>query len=170
MRMQLLRLFVSNFPKAAFSGKNLLQRTTVPSLTVLVLFLAAHMSALGQINTASLSGNVKDSSGAAVPGASVVVLGTFTGTSRTITANDSGFFNISLLQPSDYKVTVSKAGFKTDTEAITLHVDQLANLDFTLVLGSVQEQVSVTIQFPICKPAPPLLEPSLAKVKWKTCR
>lgn len=148
MRMQLLRPFVSNFPKAAFSGKNLLQRTTVHSLTVLVLFLAAHMSALGQINTASLSGNVKDSSGAAVPGASVVVLGTFTGTSRTITANDSGFFNISLLQPSDYKVTVSKAGFKTDTEAITLHVDQSANLDFTLVLGSVQEQVSVTDTIP----------------------
>lgn len=145
---QSLRLFVSKFPKAAIPAKNLLQRTTVLPLTALVLFLAVHMSALGQINTASLSGNVKDSSGAALPGASIVVQGTSTGTSRTITANESGFFNVSLLQPGDYRVTVSKAGFKTDTEAITLHVDQSANLDFTLVLGSVQEQVSVTDTIP----------------------
>ena len=118
------------------------------SMTLIAMVLAIQISAFCQINTATLSGSVKDSAGAAIPGASVVVLQTATGVSRTAATNDSGFFNVPLLQPGDYSVSVSKQGFNTDTEKIELHVNQSANLDFSLAVGSVQQTVNVTSATP----------------------
>ena len=120
------------------------QRLLAIAMLLAISILTAQPGAFCQINTATLSGNVKDSADSAIPGASVVVLQVTTGVSRTVTVNDSGFFNMSLLQPGDYKVSVSKTGFKTATESIQLHVDQSASLDFSLEVGSVQETVSVT--------------------------
>lgn len=117
--------------------------------TILVAaVLSLQISAFGQINTATLSGSIRDSSGAAVPDASVAVLQVSTGITRTATANAEGFFNVPLLQPGDYSVTVSKPGFKSATETIQLHVNQLANLEFSLPIGSVQETVNVTSAAP----------------------
>ena len=118
------------------------------SMTLIATVLAIQISAFCQINTATLSGSVKDSAGAAIPGASVVVVQTATGISRTAATNESGFFNVPLLQPGDYNVSVSKEGFNTDTEKIQLHVNQSANLDFSLVVGSVQQTVNVTSATP----------------------
>ena len=56
-----------------------LQRLVVVSTTLAVLVMAAQLGAFCQINTATLSGNVKDSADAAIPGASVVVLQVLTG-------------------------------------------------------------------------------------------
>ena len=131
----------------AGKGRNL-QRLLVISVTLALFILAAPVGAFCQINTATLSGSVKDSADAAIPGASVVILQVATGTSRTVAANDSGLYHVSLLQPGDYKVTVSKDGFKTSNEAIQLHVDQSATLDFALEVGSVQETVNVTTAIP----------------------
>ena len=117
------------------------------SMTLIATVLAIQISAFCQINTATLSGSVKDSAGAAIAGASVVVLQTATGVSRTAATNDSGF-NVPLLQPGDYSVSVSKQGFNTDTEKIELHVNQSANLDFSLAVGSVQQTVNVTSATP----------------------
>jgi hypothetical protein len=148
MWMRLFKASASRLRRASAGGKKFLQKFSLFTLAAVPLLLAAQMSALGQINTATLSGNVKDANGAAVPGASVLVLQVSTGVSRTVTANDSGFFNVSLLQPGDYSVSVSKDGFKTATESIQLHVDQSADLDFALVVGSVQEKVTVTDSVP----------------------
>jgi hypothetical protein len=119
----------------------------LPALVLAIVSLL-QPSAIGQINTANLSGNVKDNTGAAIPSATVAVLQVATGISRTVTSNDSGFFNVPLLQPGDYTITVSRDGFDTATEKITLHVNQSANLDFALVVGSVQQTVNVTSAAP----------------------
>ncbi len=148
MYQELFENLASKLRRIGAMRSRRLQRLMVVSMTLAVLVLAAQPSAFCQINTATLSGNVKDSGGAAIPGASVVVLQVSTGVSRTVTANDTGFFNIPLLQPGDYKLTVSKASFKTSTESIQLHVDQSANLDFSLEIGSVQETVNVTDALP----------------------
>ena len=122
--------FASEVRQTGVRASRSLQKLVVISMTLAVLVLAAQLAAFCQINTATLSGSVKDSTDATIPRASVVVLQVATGISRTVTANDSGFFNVSLLQPGDYKVTISKDGFKTATESIQLHVDQSATLDF----------------------------------------
>jgi carboxypeptidase family protein len=114
------------------------------SLVLIGMVLASQTDGYCQINTATLSGNVKDASGAIVSGASVVALQTATGVSRTVNTNDAGFFNVPLLQPGQYDVTVSKQGFQTAVEHIQLEVNQLANLNFSLTVGGVQQTVNVT--------------------------
>jgi hypothetical protein len=118
---------------------------------VLVVLLAFHAtSVFGQINTATLSGTVKDPSGAVVPEASVVVVQADTGTTRTVQTNAAGLFTVPLLQPGVYTVTISKAGFENDTESnIDLQVNQLANLNFTLTVGAVGQTVTVTGGAPV---------------------
>lgn len=114
------------------------------SMILIGMVFAMQGNGYCQINTATLSGNVKDSTGAVVSGASVVVLQAATGVSRTVETNDAGFFNAPLLQPGQYDVTVSKRGFQSAVEHIQLQVNQLANLNISLVVGDVQQTVNVT--------------------------
>jgi Carboxypeptidase regulatory-like domain len=119
--------------------------------TVLAVLLALHSTRVfGQINTATLSGTVKDPSSAVVPDASVVVVLADTGTTRTVQTNSAGLFTVPLLQPGAYTVTISKAGFETATESnIELQVNQLASLNFTLSVGTVGQTVTVTGGVPL---------------------
>jgi hypothetical protein len=106
--------------------------------------------ALGQINTATVFGTVKDGTGAVVPDASVAVVQTATGITRTAQTNDAGLFTVPLLQPGVYAVTISKAGFQNATEPnVELQVNQLASLNFTLTVGSVKQTVTVTEAVPL---------------------
>ena len=103
-----------------------------------------------QINTATLSGNVVDPSGAVVPDAAVVVVETATGTTRNVQTNASGLFTVPLLQPGIYDLTVSKSGFETVKQAnIELQINQLANLKLTLSVGSVGQTVNVNSSAPV---------------------
>src|ERR1700744_455307 len=60
--------------------------------------------------TGALTGVVADSSGAAVPGATVTLTDTATGASISVTANDQGRYTAPLLKPSNYKVTATANG------------------------------------------------------------
>ncbi len=136
--------------------KTIPQRRTgeVPILVIFAVFaalLALHATLVfGQINTATLSGTVKDPTGAVIPDASVVVVLADTGTTRTVQTNAAGLFTVPLLQPGSYTVTISKAGFENATESnIDLQVNQLANLTFTLTVGAVGQTVTVTGGAPV---------------------
>ena len=140
-----LRLFIhTTFESAYRPAPRRTCRHALWILTVLVSALTVLPSAFCQINTASLSGTVKDNSGADIPGASVLVVETATGISRTVDTNQVGFFNVPLLQPGEYSVTVTKQGFRTAKSQVQLQVNQLANLNFALEVGSVNQSVTVT--------------------------
>lgn len=62
--------------------------------------------------TASISGTVKDASGASVAGAMVTATDTGTGISQTRTTNAQGFYSFQELPLGSYVVTVSQKGFK----------------------------------------------------------
>ena len=114
------------------------------------MFALHSMQAFGQINTATLSGAVKDPSGAVVSNAAVIVLQTATGIARTAQTNEAGLFTVPLLQPGVYTVTVSKSGFESATESnIELQVNQLASLNITLTVGSVKQTVTVAASAPV---------------------
>lgn len=132
-----------SFPKHVVRlTRTLLCRAIVVLVGLLVIYST---NAFGQINTATLSGAVKDSSGAVVPDASVVVTQTATGIAHNDRTNESGLFTVPLLQPGAYSVTVSKPGFETATQAnIDLGVNQLASVNITLTVGSVNQTVTVT--------------------------
>jgi len=118
-----------------------------PKICVLVLALLAlgSVQVWAQINTATLSGRVVDPSGAAIAGASVVVAQRDTGITRDAQSNADGLFTVPSLQPGVYTVTITAKGFeKTTASNIELQVNQSANLDFALTVGSVGQTVTVS--------------------------
>lgn len=135
-------------PKPATGRLRLLALRSIALLAMLLALYSTH--ALGQINTATVFGTVKDGTGAVVPDASVAVVQTATGITRTAQTNDAGLFTVPLLQPGVYAVTISKAGFQNATEPnVELQVNQLASLNFTLTVGSVKQTVTVTEAVPL---------------------
>ena len=70
------------------------------------------LSLSAQIVSGTFAGSVKDSSGAAIPGAKVGLVNTETNLSRESASNESGDFIFSTLPPGKYQITASHAGFK----------------------------------------------------------
>ena len=111
------------------------------------LFLALLTFAVGTnafSQTAQVTGRISDQSGAVVPGAQITLTNTATGINRESVSNNEGYFTIPLVQPGDYRIAVKKDGFKPVVQSgITLNVEQVARLDYTLELGTVTEVVNV---------------------------
>lgn len=113
-----------------------------------LLFFAIPLSA--QSTAGRILGTVTDQSGAAVPGATVVVTDTQRGTSRTLTADSSGDYVAADLQPGTYKVHVEAKGFKTvERPSVTIEVATDVRSDFVLQPGQVSEVVTITDEVPL---------------------
>jgi len=109
----------------------------------LLLLFCMPRSALSQ--TASITGTVKDSTGAAVPKAKITSHNRATSAARSTITDDSGIYRITSLPPGNYDVVIEKAGFKTvEYSSVVLTVDHVQNLDATLAPSSVTEKVTVT--------------------------
>jgi Carboxypeptidase regulatory-like domain len=109
------------------------------------LMLIAMSNSEAQVSTGTISGTVKDSSGAAVPQARVVARSVETGQERVVGTDAVGIYAIPDLQAGQYSIIVSHDGFKTTTlPNIELQVAQRATLDPVLQVGSVSEQVTVS--------------------------
>jgi hypothetical protein len=107
-----------------------------------VILLAA-ASLLAQLNTASLTGVVKDASDAAVAGAKVTVTETATNVLRSTTTDSTGNYFFPVLAVGHYQVTVAAPGFKEGTVSVTLETGQKGRQDFKMEVGSIQTQVEV---------------------------
>src|SRR6185312_10206761 len=95
-------------------------------------------------NNQQISGQILDSSGAAVPNATVTVVNHATGLSRSAKSNATGFYVASDLPIGFYDVSASAPGFKKATLTnlqVTVNSKQTANL--TMDVGSINESVSV---------------------------
>jgi hypothetical protein len=113
-----------------------------------VLLLGAAPAAYPQAFS-QLTGTVADSSGASVPGAEVTAANLETGAERTAQTNTSGGYTIPFLPPGPYTVVVNKDGFRSVLrEDVTLEVNQVARIDFSLEVGSVTETIEVTGALP----------------------
>jgi hypothetical protein len=92
----------------------------------------------------SITGTVKDPSGAAISGASVVVTSPDRGITRHTTTNSTGEYNESALSPGSYDVIVTAAGFKKfEARGVVLDVAQKARVDVDLQVGSISTEVIV---------------------------
>ena len=98
----------------------------------------------------NIDGTVTDPSGAVVPGATVVVLNTDTGVSRTLTTNSAGIYTANFLVPGHYEVIASAASFgKVDRKNITVTVGEVVTINPSLPAGSVSASVEVNSDTPI---------------------
>ncbi|HEX8685964.1 MAG TPA: carboxypeptidase regulatory-like domain-containing protein, partial [Pyrinomonadaceae bacterium] len=113
---------------------------------LLLLLVGLAAGARAQVSTTgSIGGTVRDPQGAAVPKAEVTIAEESTGASRTVTANDEGFYLATGLPVGRYTVTTSPSGFKkTVSTGVELHVGEKLNLDLNLEVGGVGEVVTVT--------------------------
>ncbi len=99
---------------------------------------------------ATVTGEVKDISGAAIAGAIVTVKNTGTNGVRMVTSNEDGAYTVPALIPGMYEVRTEKAGFKVSTRAgVELQVQQTARVDVTLEVGQVSETVEITSALPL---------------------
>jgi hypothetical protein len=94
--------------------------------------------------TASISGTVKDPSGASIAGASVTATNTETGISQTQTTNGQGFYSFQSLPLGKYTIDVEEKGFKAYRQRdLTLDVNAALLVDVTLPVGQTTERVEV---------------------------
>src|SRR5712692_2721600 len=122
------------------------------SRTAGLLVLVALGSGLvfAQGSTATIVGTVRDVSGAVLPGTTVTVKHLETGLTRTDEADSSGNFNIRSLPVGPYEVTAEKMGFRREVRrGIDLVVAQEAQINLTLQVGSIDQQVTVTEEAPL---------------------
>src|SRR5580704_12326612 len=111
-------------------------------LAFVVLALLAAATLLAQ--NAELSGLITDPSGLAVPRANVVVQSVDTGATRTVSSNQQGEYSVPALLPGAYNITVEANGFKAvHQNGVVVEVDQRAQLNFALTVGSTTETITV---------------------------
>jgi hypothetical protein len=99
--------------------------------------------------TSEITGRIVDASGSVVPGADVHITQMSTGVKWDVKTNADGYYTQALLPPSSYRVTVTLTGFKQDARNVTLEMEQVARLDFTLQVGSQTETIEVTATAPL---------------------
>ncbi len=101
--------------------------------------------AVAQLPTAAISGMVRDSSGAAIPGGTITVTSRETGLVRTAQSGADGRFKLAGLSVGVYDVKAEAPSFKAEVQQeLNLSVGQEAVLNFNLIVGAVQETVTVT--------------------------
>lgn len=112
---------------------------------LLFLFLFVAVSLQGQNSRGIILGHVKDSSGAAVQGAKVTAKNVSTGVTNEFNTGPVGDYVFVDLIPGTYELTVQNQGFKTArSSGLVLEVDQTLRQDFTLQVGAIKEEMTVT--------------------------
>src|SRR5690348_15320480 len=110
-----------------------------PVVLTVIAGLAFVTSALAQVTagSAGISGTVHDASGAAIPGAQVIVSNESKGIRRTMDTTEAGVFAApSLVPATGYTVTVNKAGFSSyELKEIQLQVGQNLGLEVILQIA-----------------------------------
>jgi len=91
-------------------------------LAVLGTVLLASVCLFGQAESGTITGTVTDTSNAVVPGATVTVVSTTTGLTRTATTAGAGEYAITNLPPTTYTLTVDKSGFQKYSRQVDVAV------------------------------------------------
>src|SRR3954469_15465873 len=125
-----------------------LRNSDVASIALAFLLSAPALQA--QAVSGTILGTVQDSSGAAVPGASVTIVNSETRLTRSVISDSTGEYNVPSLPPGMYNLSGELKGFKKVSIAgIRLNVDQKARVDLKLDVGDIAESVQVQAAVPL---------------------
>jgi hypothetical protein len=123
-------------------------RTFVGLAAALAISLTS-FTAAAQEARGTIQGRVVDTSGGAIPGATVEVLNVATGVVTPTVSNAEGSYRVPFLNPGAYRVTVTLEGFsKFVSQQIDLHVADTLTVDATLQVGAITDEVRVTAASP----------------------
>jgi carboxypeptidase family protein/TonB-dependent receptor-like protein len=114
--------------------------------TLLVLSVCVYC----QTPTATLSGTVRDGTGAVVPSAKITLSNSATGVSRTLGTDEKGRYSLTSVEPGTYELRAEHEGFKAAVQkGVVLTVGGSTILDLTLQPGSVHEMITVSTVEPL---------------------
>jgi hypothetical protein len=129
-----------------------LRRALRLALAVVVIAGLFAAPALAQSTAANgaIEGTVVDNSSGILPGVTVTVTNTDTGTVRSVVTNDSGLYRATLLPLGTYRVIAELQGFKKfEQVGVTVGAGQTATVNVTLEVGDLNETISVTADAPV---------------------
>lgn len=130
-----------------FSAVFLLQSRSlarqVGMMAVLVPALLVTPRLLGQAATGTITGRVTDPSGALLTGTEVTLTRTDTGLVLHGVTNNNGVYSFPSLPTGPFVVEISRAGFRAAKASLTLTVDQTAQVDLVLQVGSQADTVTI---------------------------
>jgi hypothetical protein len=114
------------------------------ALYLLLSILCITTTVIAQSTDATVSGLVLDPSGRVIPNADIEILNESTGVLYSGKTNETGIYTVSILPPGQYRLQVSKIGFKSLIKpGIVLNVQSAVALNFTLPIGATSETVTV---------------------------
>lgn len=125
-------------------------------LTAIIFSLTLATSAFPQSQAANgaIEGTVNDVQGGVLPGVTVTILNTDTGTQRIVVTNADGFYRALLLPLGRYRVTIELPGFKKNEQTgLSLMAGQTAVLNATLEVGALTEAITVNTESPVAQPS-----------------
>ena len=126
----------------------MIQRLRLLLSALLVVLTATGVAA--QINTAEISGVIRDASGGVLPGATVTATHVATGTVVERVTDDAGRYYLPALRTGTWDISVSLGGFTTENQrGLVLELGRTVSRDFVLGLGGLTEQVVVETTAPL---------------------
>src|SRR5216684_2069324 len=99
--------------------------------------------------TGSVTGFVKDASGAVIPGVKVTLTSTATNAQLITTTDANGEFQFPQVAPATYTLVVEAKGFKKAVSTALVQVDQITHAEFSLEVGDVSQSVQVEAVAPL---------------------
>jgi hypothetical protein len=114
------------------------------ALMVLLMVIGTTIAANAQSDAAQITGRVADTTGAAIPGATVTVTNTGTNATQSVKANGSGEFSVPALPVGSYKVKVTATGFASEEQTLKLDVGQVQEMNFRIGAGAENTTIQVT--------------------------
>jgi outer membrane receptor protein involved in Fe transport len=117
---------------------------------VFILALALLESpALAQVDRASVTGVVRDETGASLPQATISLTRLDDGSAQTVKVTADGTYQVVAVRPGAYLLTAAAAGFQAVEQALVLEIGQRARVDVVLPVGGVGETVTVEATTPL---------------------
>ena len=118
----------------------------VVRLAWLIAALSIHPDAFAQTppELGVITGTIRDSSGGAIPGATVRIVDERSGVSVEVVSSSDGTYRTSSLRPGSYRVETALDGFEAPAQRISLDAGQTLSVDVTLTPSRVTEAVVVT--------------------------
>lgn len=111
----------------------------------LLLLLSVPQSVQGQVLYGSLTGQVTDATGGALPGAEVTLVNVATNLTLTTVTNDIGIYNFRNVPDGTYTLRIGLGGFKEYVaENVTVTVGAVTRENALLQIGEITETVTVS--------------------------
>ncbi|MFN2531009.1 MAG: carboxypeptidase regulatory-like domain-containing protein, partial [Pyrinomonadaceae bacterium] len=124
-------------------------------VALLICFACNPMAFAQEETAATVTGQVTDSTGAIISGATVVITNNATNEERRLQTNDQGIYFITPLKPGNYTLSVEQTNFKKYIESgVTLNAKDRRLLNVALEAGNVSESVTVVSEQNVVQDSP----------------